>query len=96
MRKKSFVWATPVLFWLLLLTACSPSEPQTSTVAPKSVLAEGGTPVPPTPTETRMLDIPDLGAAPELVNETWLNTDAPVTIASQRGKVILLEFWTFG
>lgn len=38
----------------------------------------------------------DLGPAPEIENELWLNTDAPVTLASQRGNVVLLEFWTFG
>ena len=57
---------------------------------------EEATAVPPEPTEVPMLELPDLGPAPEIVNQTWLNADEPVTIASQRGKVILLEFWTFG
>ncbi|MBE2223694.1 MAG: hypothetical protein IAF02_19295 [Anaerolineae bacterium] len=39
---------------------------------------------------------PHLGVAPEIENEVWLNTDQPVTLASQRGKVVLVEFWTFG
>lgn len=26
----------------------------------------------------------------------WLNTDAPLTIAGLRGKVVLLDFWTYG
>jgi hypothetical protein len=25
----------------------------------------------------------------------WLNTDRPLTLAELRGKVVLLEFWTF-
>jgi len=48
------------------------------------------------PTERPQADLPDLGAAPEIENTVWINADEPVTIASQRGKVILLEFWTFG
>jgi hypothetical protein len=40
--------------------------------------------------------LPDLGPAPELQNEIWLNSDEPVTLASLRGNVVLLEFWTFG
>lgn len=50
----------------------------------------------PMPTERPQVDLPDLGAAPEIENTVWINADEPVTIASQRGKVILLEFWTFG
>jgi hypothetical protein len=25
----------------------------------------------------------------------WLNTDRPLTLQAVRGKVVLLEFWTF-
>jgi thiol-disulfide isomerase/thioredoxin len=41
-------------------------------------------------------DLPDLGAAPELHNEVWLNTDRPVRLAEARGKVVLIDMWTFG
>jgi thiol-disulfide isomerase/thioredoxin len=34
--------------------------------------------------------------APELPeNLDWFNTDDPLTLASQRGKVVLLDFWTY-
>lgn len=33
--------------------------------------------------------------APELVGGKWLNTDKPVTLASRRGKVTMVEFWAF-
>ncbi len=38
----------------------------------------------------------DLGQAPDLTGiTTWINSD-PLTFASLRGKVVLVEFWTFG
>jgi len=40
--------------------------------------------------------LPDLGLAPELNNDTWLNVDAPLRLAELRGNVVLLEMWTFG
>lgn len=36
------------------------------------------------------------GKAPELKNEVWLNTDQPLRLDDLRGKVVLLEMWTFG
>ena len=39
-----------------------------------------------------------LAPAPELTGARWLNSDGeqPVTLASRRGKVTVLHFWTFG
>jgi hypothetical protein len=34
--------------------------------------------------------------APELEGgKGWINTDKPVTMASLKGKVVLLDFWTY-
>ncbi len=41
-------------------------------------------------------NLPDLGEAPELNNEVWLNTDRPLRLADLRGKVVVLDMWTFG
>lgn len=40
--------------------------------------------------------LPDLGPAPEFVNEVWLNTDKPLRLADLRGKVVAVDMWTFG
>lgn len=50
------------------------------------------------PTDIPMLktaSLPDLGLAPELTNDTWLNVDSPLRLADLHGKVVLLEMWTF-
>ena len=40
--------------------------------------------------------LPDMGLAPDFDNEIWLNTDQPQNLANLRGRVVLVEFWTFG
>ena len=40
--------------------------------------------------------LPDLGPAPELTNDTWLNVDAPLRLENLRGKVVIIDMWTFG
>ncbi|MDX1378217.1 MAG: redoxin domain-containing protein, partial [Anaerolineales bacterium] len=40
--------------------------------------------------------LPDLGPAPELTNDIWLNVDSPLRLADLRGKVVIVEMWTFG
>ncbi len=34
-------------------------------------------------------------AAPEVARERWINSE-PLTTPSLRGRVVLVEFWTFG
>jgi len=41
-------------------------------------------------------DLPDLGEAPELTNDVWLNSDSTLRLAELRGQVVLLDMWTFG
>jgi cytochrome c biogenesis protein CcdA/thiol-disulfide isomerase/thioredoxin len=52
----------------------------------------------PAPSAAEKADLPVLGNAPEFVgNERWFNTpgDRPLTIASLRGRVVLVDFWTY-
>ena len=72
--------------------AASKSEDTTAATAVSTSQPEATAPAP----EAPMLDLPDLGVAPEFRNDLWLNAEAPVTLASLEGKVVLLEFWTFG
>ena len=34
-------------------------------------------------------------AAPEITGQTWINTE-PLRLADLKGKVVMVEFWTFG
>ncbi len=34
-------------------------------------------------------------AAPDIAGENWLNSK-PLTIAGLKGRVVLVEFWTYG
>lgn len=40
--------------------------------------------------------LPNYGPAPELTNTVWLNTDQPLRLADLRGRVVLIDMWTFG
>ncbi len=46
--------------------------------------------------EVYVSNLPDLGPAPAWMNENWLNTDKPLRLADLRGKVVLIDMWTFG
>lgn len=45
---------------------------------------------------TAQVVLPDYGPAPELGNDVWLNTDQPLRLADMRGKVVLIDMWTYG
>ena len=40
--------------------------------------------------------LPNLGPAPEFAGiEKWLNSDRPLTMRELRGKIVLIDFWTY-
>lgn len=45
---------------------------------------------------TPQVGLPDYGPAPELRNDVWLNADQPLRLADLRGKVVLIDMWTYG
>lgn len=97
MKREILLMMLPVL--VLLAAGCT-AVPPTAPTAPDSpepaptedVMNEAATAVP----QPQRAALPDLGPAPEIRNEVWVNADAPVTLAASRGKVVLVEFWTFG
>jgi thiol-disulfide isomerase/thioredoxin len=69
-------------YWLLLpLLAAGCAAPK----FPSTAAQASGAPA----------ELKDLGVAPELTNEVWVNTDRPLRLADLRGKVVALEMWTF-
>ena len=58
--------------------------------------AAGGSNIEDSGASPPQMGLPNLGPAPELTNEVWLNTDEPLRLADLRGKVVLLDMWTFG
>ena len=45
--------------------------------------------------QPKSASLPDLGPAPELTNDSWLNVDSPLRLANLHGKVVLIDMWTF-
>lgn len=88
---RRIVWTAVSFITLALLAACSAGQSEPAITAEDAPAPE------PTPTEEVIaVNLDDLGPAPEIENEIWLNTDQPLPLSSQAGKVVLLEFWTFG
>lgn len=94
MGLKKIMGGTAVFLLLfLVLAGCSAPAAEESNGGVQIIAS--GTVVPPTRGAV-VVDLPDMGEAPEWRNDVWINSDDPITLASQRGKVVLLEFWTFG
>ena len=80
--------------WILLtlaLTGCAglsleqPARP-----------GEAGSQTDQSPDDVVAYHLDDYGAAPEWQNDIWLNTEEPLRLRELRGKVVLLDMWTYG
>lgn len=76
-----------------------PAAAPTATVAEApstgpAVTIDGANPLTPEQ-ETLLASLKSQGLAPELENEVWLNS-APLKLEDLRGKVVIVEFWTYG
>jgi hypothetical protein len=72
---------------LLLVSACTNQ---------KGILNEGYTDTSSDDALSGKVHLEDLGPATELAQSNWLNTNEPLTLKGLRGKVVLIDFWTYG
>jgi thiol-disulfide isomerase/thioredoxin len=95
----------------LLLTACGSSSPSTSTGSGAPAVKAASSPSAATPAKaaatataaSSSLDahtpsLPDLGTAPNFTGtQDWWNTpgNRPLSLAGLRGRVVLVDFWTY-
>lgn len=75
-----------ILLFAVFLIGCT-AAPEEKTNMPEESTAD---------TLQVNIQLENLGEAPELESEVWLNTSSPLRLADLRGKVVLLEMWTFG
>jgi hypothetical protein len=70
---------------------------QMAATAEKMMPDEGEAPHQEPTAEQRQLlaSLAVIGTPPELENEVWLNSE-PLKLANLRGKVVIVEFWTYG
>jgi hypothetical protein len=89
----------------LMLAACSPvstaARPPATITLPAPVTPPDTAPTAPAPEATLEQEtsvptvLPAGPLAPELTNEIWLNSE-PLRRADLSGKLVLIDFWTFG
>lgn len=72
----------------LILFGCAPQTVGTSQSDASQQMDESAI--------AKTIALPDLGPAPELTNNVWLNVSSPLRLADLRGKVVIIDMWTFG
>ena len=95
-----------LLLTLFLLVGCAREADRLSfdsqggqaaeVTAAQEIIPKSKAPTQSVPEVETMPTLPNLGSAPELTNEVWLNSDRPLRLADLRGQVVLIDMWTFG
>ncbi|OGO37806.1 MAG: hypothetical protein A2W35_04635 [Chloroflexi bacterium RBG_16_57_11] len=91
-----------LLAFSLILVACtstvaSTQSTQSARVVPFSPTASVERSKPSNTEEITVMSVyPDLGPAPELAGNVWLNSQGSLHLSDLRGKVVLVDMWTFG
>ncbi len=81
----------------ILLAACATRTTPTEKPIPSTDSTPAAATVSPAAeTPAAAAAYPDLGPAPELSGEVWLNTPTPLRLSDLRGQVVLIDMWTFG
>ncbi len=79
--------------------AASAPEPSTPTPEPSTPTSEPSTPIPepPSPSAVPPSPTPAGPLAPDVFDQAgpWINSE-PLTLADLRGRVVLVNFWTYG
>ncbi|HEX8651923.1 MAG TPA: thioredoxin-like domain-containing protein [Pyrinomonadaceae bacterium] len=87
--------AAAVLYFLVV-AGQRPLKRDVTPVATQSSASESSAPEESEAEERdRLIDARRARRAPELAEGTWINSE-PLTVEGLRGRVILLDFWTFG
>jgi thiol-disulfide isomerase/thioredoxin len=73
---------------IVFLAACAPATADSTNPIEQEVTE-------PVESETGP-ELPDMGEAPPIEGEIWLNVDEPLQWEELRGQVVLVEMWTFG
>ena len=79
----------PLFIWLLLFAPAQMAVNKGLRPKTKDLLAEKGLEMP--VQERARIRAPELTGG-----RGWLNTDKPLSLAALKGKVVLLDFWTYG
>lgn len=89
-----------ILLLLASALALAGCRPQAANPAPAAKELPAAEKLPAAEGQPAAIGLPeaysDLGQAPELENEVWINTSEPLRLAGLRGKVVLIDMWTFG